>query len=316
MGGSSGFSDTVRSLVAPYAPIKDEIVLVDASYLFYRLSVDLKLDLFDLDQDSPHLQRVIGQVSDAIVKEIDQFQGKNEYRIQNEQVHIVFEDRDSSKSIRRKRRGRKSKSSLLNKGIREAFLSKSLNSRAKGKKKIAKVMGRPPQWISHLIMANLSARGFKSLHAPSTVQADQIIIRMANFYASAGSKVSVLGNDRDFIAFSKPDTICRIMYTNRGRQVQLKSETVAEHLALKDSRLVPYVYAFSGCDDISKSIYRFGWKKAFQIAKASETLEDFHDKINERFGNSRINGPKIQIIKAEMDNLIGCKFILQNALIS
>jgi len=304
MGGSSGFASAVKPLIATFESIGDDILLVDASYLFYGLPSGLKYKLFMLERKNAHLEDVINKVSESIHQEIGKFK-PSKYS----SVYIVFEDRASSKSIRRHRRGQKSNSTILNKAIREAFLSRSMKSKFSGKNKIAKAMGRPPQWISHLMMANLKSRGFNCLHARASVQADEVIIRIANHFSDNGFTVSVLGNDRDFIAFSKPNSINRIVYKEHRGLVQLCWQTVADHLKLENPNLLPYAYAFGGCDDISTSIYRFGWTSAFKMAKKSKSLDEFQRQINACYENSPTNGPKVETINKELDALLKGKFI-------
>jgi hypothetical protein len=306
MGGSSGFSSKVKPLIAPFQSVNGDTLLVDVSYIFHRIPLDLKFRLFVLEptvtnqgSDKP----IIKKVSEFIAQEILGFTANLEKTL------VIFEDRSSNKSVRRTHRGHKSKSSNLNKAIRETFLSRSIKSNFHGRKKIARLMGRPPIWISILIMEHLRELGFKCIHAPSGVQADQVIFQLAKTFQST-STVSVLGNDRDYIAFSEPNVIQRIIYTQRGKLVQLTWEDVATNLQLKRSDLIAYAYAFGGCDDITENLFRFGWTSAYKIAKNSASLDDFFDLIQARFQNSDTNLPKLQKIKNELDHLIQGKFIV------
>lgn len=141
---------------------------------------------------------------------------------------------------------------------------------AKLKKDVSKAYGRPPPWITILIAQRLKQDGFAVTYS-DTIENDFVIAKSAAAYEG---EVIVVGDDSDFIGFSPPNSVTRIVNVDKktGRWRHLEKKNVLEELKLTNFELA-LAFAIAGCDNVEAHVGNFGWVKAMEYLETTNKIE-------------------------------------------
>jgi hypothetical protein len=284
MGGNGGFNKWARPLVRPLEDQVQGRLWVDVSVMLYkwnRTHSHLAAHLFQLDPVDPNLRRILTSLSRYLSDQIGLF------KTGMADITLVFEGKtDKPRHIKRLTK----RAQVLNQGVRDSYLSSSTRAKKRGRRQISLWMGRPPQWLNHLLAQHLRGQGWHVVHCADHFQADAFIIR------SARQGDAVLSVDRDFIAFARPNTLSRIVFKDSIKKVpcELVVADILEKAGVSQPRLT-MAYIISGCDDATITIKNFGWKRALKFVEQAPdngqdpTLRSSWQDLGRRFPNHDIH---------------------------
>ena len=232
-------------------------MLVDISTIIHQLhfkSPQLTQALFDLSPEDHAVTSFVAEYSDAIHKMLNDIGA-----VANVSTTLVFEGlaTKACSVLRQKRRARN-----LNAVIRSELRKGELNGLEL--KKLSAYCGRPYMWLVEQIAHLLSVEHRYHVQiAGAGVQADSLIIALAEAARERGLSVKVVSNDSDFLCLTNAVSY---LYNPKTKE-EVSKALVLEKLEMQSEQLM-LSYTMSGCDDIaSRRPYGFGFGSASAAVK-------------------------------------------------
>lgn len=264
MGTRGGFTKRVRHLFRPYKPYLKCRMLVDVSYVLYKVTRlnGLGYEMLTLDPNNhAEVTRVVQNTIVSINAFLAPLNPSQHTTIYFLEGSIPKARHDSTSSTRTTTI---SKSLIATNGD-DSALGRVFQKhrRTKAKRFISRAYGRPPPWLEVKIAEEMRRQGY-TVSFSETVENDFRICKAA-LDKQNDEKTIVVGSDSDYLVLSPPGSVDALVKIEGGPPITLIRDEILQDLKVDEFKLL-LAYCIGGCDNIQAHVNGIGWGGGFEFA--------------------------------------------------